>query len=297
MNKLSKNIDNLNPKFLEEWKASRTVISFLDDKLYDLRKYGFSFITALISAEGLIVTYLDPAKNWPDDIKFAVLFVNILMILGLTILDRNFSVIQRATGTRARVLERILNLELSERIGQRYLKANLEHFATGLYGVFVVAVMFLASFIINRSEIYYWLLIVTGIGAIIALIVIRHYTGEKHPYGKMDWTIDRLRCTQGDQIAITLTNLDKKEMLFPASKNEPRVMWEVKEEGETAVASGECGTIKKAINIDPDDSYTWLWSTNNCSGVYRVYRLIRRKDEEELVCMKRKIIVKEKRAV
>ena len=84
-------------------------------------------------------------------------------------------------------------------------------------------------------------------------------------------------------------------MTFVASDAKPKIMWEVREEGETEVVSGENGTIKKVLEIEPGDSYTWLWSTAECCGVYRVYRLtLPEKNKEELVPLKRKIIVKEK---
>lgn len=315
MNKISEKEDEINPNFPKEWEVSRSLLSFFDDKLYDLRKYGFSFITALITAEGLLITYVDPTKNWPVDVKFAVLFVNILLIVALTTIDRNFSVIQKAGASRARVLERTMNLELSEVITQRYKGARLDYFATGLYTVFIVAVMFLAGVILHYSGIYYWVLIVTGLIAIFVSIAIRQYVKVEYPYGEIDWTIDRLRCTQGDIIGITLTNLredrstkdrlsrlvdklrktDLKEdkMTFnPSDDGQAKVMWEVRKEGETKDAAEGLGTLKQTIEIDPGESYTWLWPTDECHGVYRVYRftLTRKK----LVPLKRKIIIKEK---
>ena len=288
MSKISEKSDDINPNFPKEWETARSLLSFFDDKLYDLRKYGFSFITALIAADGFILTTLDPAKAWPDDIKFAILFVNILLIVGLTTIDRNLSVIQKAGASRARVLERAMNLELSEVITQRYRGARLDYFATGLYAVFVVAVMFLASFILDQSGFYYWFLMATGIGAITLLIAIRHYIKVEYPHGKIDWTLDRLGCTEGDKIRITLTNLSKKELPFSAST----VMWEVREEGDTKPISGGHGKIKSDLTIPAGDSCTWLWPTENCCGVYRVYRYTL--TDTNLVPLKRKIIVKEK---
>ena len=237
----------------------------------------------------MLISYFDTTKIWPDDIKFAVLFVNILLIVGLTTVDRNFSVIQKAGASRARVLERIMNLELSEIITLRYRGAKLDYFATGLYTVFVLAVMFLAGVIFDYSGIYYWLLLLSGIIGIVVLIVIRHYYIKvEYPSGKIDWTIDRLRCTKGDQIGITLTNLNSEDETFEAQT----VMWEVRKEGEVTPISEDQGKIKQKLVIPPNDSYTWLWPTENCCGVYRVYRLTLPK--KELVPLKRKIIVKQK---
>jgi hypothetical protein len=48
-----KNIgDNL---FLEEWKQARDVLKSFDDRIHDLRKYGFTFITGLMAVEGILL--------------------------------------------------------------------------------------------------------------------------------------------------------------------------------------------------------------------------------------------------
>ena len=245
----------------------------------------------LIAADGLVIKSL--GTDWSDGVKFAILFVNILLIVGLTIIDRNFTVIQKAANTRAAVLERIMNLELSEIITQRYRSAGLSGFATGLYSLFIVAVMFLSGFVLQTNGIYFALIIASGIIAIVILIGLRHYIKVSYPYGKIDWTIDRLQCTQKDKIGITLTNLDEKELSFEASENSPIILWEVREEGKKGSTYAGRGEIKENLSISPGDSYTWLWKTNN-NGIYRVYR--RTLTDSKLLPLKRKIRVQEKTA-
>lgn len=291
MNEISEKSDELNPNFPKEWEVSRSLLSFLDDKSYDLRKYGFSFITALIAAEGVLLS-LESTNGWPDEIKFAVLLVNILLIVGLTLIDRFFYVIQKATATRARVLERAMNLELTEIITQRYRSARSEVLATVLYLLFIVAIILIGIFTLDAAGVYRGALVAIGISVIAVLIIVRHYIKVDYPHGEIDWTIDRLRCMQKDKVGITLANLSEKEMKFEASEVKPKIMWEVREEGKTTSVSGEYGKITKDLTIEPDDSYTWFWPTGDRTGVYRVYRLTLTKDR--LVPLKRKIIVKKK---
>jgi hypothetical protein len=287
---MSEKDNKINPNFPKEWETARTLLSFFDDKLYDLRKVGFTFITALIAAQGLLSGV--ETEKWPDAIKFAVLLVTILLIVGLTIIERNFIVIQRAGGTRARVLERTINLELSEIIGQRFRSAGLEKFATGLYTFFVFVVLLLGWFTLGSLP-FQLAILAVALLAIAAIFLIRNFITVDYPYGKLDWTIDPLVCTQGDEVGITLTNLDEDQPLkFTATDKATKVMWDIRKEGEQESVSKDQGIIKKDLEIPPNDSYTWLWSTGTCCGVYRVYRAT--KTSEKPVLLKRKILIRKK---
>lgn len=46
---------------MQEWTKTRDVIQILDDKLYDLKKYGFSFITAHLTVQGLLLLFISPS--------------------------------------------------------------------------------------------------------------------------------------------------------------------------------------------------------------------------------------------
>ena len=108
------NIDNTN--HMEEWKQARDVIKSYDEHLHDLRKYGFSFLTALLAAGAILTPAIveSTEAQVPNVVKFAVFSVTLLLIAALHLLDRNYRVFQEAAVTRALVLERRLNIELSE---------------------------------------------------------------------------------------------------------------------------------------------------------------------------------------
>jgi hypothetical protein len=305
---MSEEKGEVNPNFPKEWETARSILSTFDDKLYDVRKYGFGLITTLIAAEGIILTGVT-TTHWPDDVKFTVLLVNILLIAALTIIERNFLVIQKAAATRARVLERTMNLELSEIITQRFHAAGLEIFATGLYTFFVLIVILLGW--VTIETLYLQLAITAaGIFAIAAILLIRNYITIDYPHGELDWTIDRLRCTQGDEVGITLTNLAENPLIFKVTPGKPKVMWLIREEKEQTTASDEekkeleetrtqtpsagQGIITKTLELPPDDSYTWLWSNKICCGVYRIYRRTQKDGVEKLVLLQRKILISKK---
>jgi len=67
--------ENVNFK---EWEVARNVLKEFDDRIHDLRKYGFSFLTALLAAEALLIpgpiAEAAGKAGIPDLIKLAVLF-------------------------------------------------------------------------------------------------------------------------------------------------------------------------------------------------------------------------------
>ena len=48
----------INPYLMKEWEKSRDIMTDLLDHLLNLRKYSFTFITALLSAESFLLPYL-----------------------------------------------------------------------------------------------------------------------------------------------------------------------------------------------------------------------------------------------
>ena len=218
---------------LEEWKSARALLQFFDDKLHDLRKYGFSFVTALLSAEGILLSS-DLARGAPVQAKFAVFFVTLMLILALHLIDKNYRVFEKAATTRALVLERKLNIELSEIITDRYRIEQVNGAVIGVYVLFILCVLILAVYTLlggsgssifalggtptpdvsttkgsANSVIYLAILVVFAI-AVTAYTIwldIRFKTEEKE-----DWTISPLESPIHGEISITVTNLDETSL-------------------------------------------------------------------------------------
>lgn len=281
--------DKRNANFLKEWEIARNVLKDFDAHLHDLRKTGFSFLTALLAAEALIFPVRlaeSGTKILPDETKFAVLLVDLILIVALQLIDRNYQIFQRAAATRARVLERVLNLELTEVISQRYERANVQWYVTAVYLFFVAGVSILGVFALYPNYFYITILLIFAVVAIIAeYLVFKYKVRVRYPYGMMDWTIDRLQCNEGDEIGITLTNLEEKKIKFTKGDT----MWKIVKEGDEKVPL-HTETLDRSIVIPADDSYTWLWTTKGV-GIHRVHRLTRDKDEK-FKPLKRKLRIK-----
>ena len=275
-----KNEAYLNPNYVKEWEISRGILDRFDGYLNDLRKYGFTLITALLALSAFLLPYssqIDPTtglvttSNFPDSVKFVVLLVNLLVIVAATAIDRNYTVFLQAAADRARVLERALNLELTEIIGRRYRSAHGEYVITGLYSFFMIMVLTLGVFVLGHDLNLLLLLLLFVLIAIGAVVVIRTYIRVDYAHGPIDYTLDRLQCTQGDAVAITLTNLEKSDMVIKSDE----ILWEIKGEiSDQEDSPVWTKTADKEIRIGDRDSYTTFWETdkNVGKGIYEVWR-------------------------
>jgi hypothetical protein len=272
---------------LEEWKNARDVLKSFDDYLHDLRKYGFTFVTALLTAESILIptTLLSPDKTVPDPIKFAVFGVTLLLIVALGLIDKNYLVFQDAAGSRALILERKLNLELTEVIADRYATGHVRQNVFLVYLLFTVSVSILGGFVLYPNLIY---IIPLEALAIIAIVLTRrlglHY---KYNY-KEDWTISPLECKKGSTVKITLTNLnlartqlndiDFKELKSEISDRDfwglrvhqpiifqkDEIIWVIENQDSRHKEPRKADHTLKIY-----DSHTWLWETGNVEkGVY-----------------------------
>lgn len=273
--------------FMEEWKIARETIAKFDDHLHDLRKYGFSFITALLTAESLLMPGI---TAFPAEVKVAVLIVTLVLIVAIHLIDRMYQVIQEAVSTRAKILERILNLELTEDIGFRYRTKNLRWYVVGVYTGFTVGVSILGSVILYPNYICTALL---GLAVIAILILIVKFVRADYKYGRIDWSLDRLECRPDEEVGITLTNIGEKEIKYNEKNTKGYRIWEiVREDNPRKVMRTE--KLNRELNLKGGDSYTWILKipSDAKEGIYRLNRRTYRKREGELVPLLRKLRVK-----
>lgn len=232
-----------------------------DDRLHDLRKYGFTFITAFLTGSTILFTtyLLEPNTSFPEgltegipfpaSIKAIILGVTLLLILGLYILDRNYRVFQKAASTRANVLERLLNIELSDVITQRYRLNTVDKFVTALYFIFVFGVGLLATAVLSETPELLLLVYLAAFATSGAIVVLSFDSVlMKFGYGMVDWFLDKTECTQGDEVRVIMTNIGNEP--FPSPQHplkKGEVMWKLVKQCENAnicaadkvVASGE----------------------------------------------------------
>lgn len=240
---LAKDRDN----HLEEWKQARDTLKSFDDRLHDLRKLGFSFLTALFAAGSLLTPAIIPSTSSltpviisstssadsptsvQNIVKSAIFAVTLLLVIALHFLDKNYRVAQEAADTRAVILERELNLELSDIITVRYNRGHVYGHVLWIYIIFTVGVALLGGFILYPD----WLLIIgLAICMIFVLVVVicQHFKltiAYKIPGLKEDWTISPLECTENAQnalVRITLTNItnETKRIETTSLTNKPK---------------------------------------------------------------------------
>jgi hypothetical protein len=286
--------DNGNGSFTDEWKACRGILGDYDGRLHELRKYGFSFLTALLSAESILIpsipSLVASGKVLPDSIKCTVLIVNLMLIVLLRLMDRNYQVFQSAAASRALVRERTLNFELTEVISQRYDDNYVRQYVTVLYGAFTGGVLFLGLSVLDLNYLFMGILGVAWGVALFLILILGRHVKVNYPYGPIDWTIERLECKQGEKVGITLTNLSGK---YPLKFVPSDIMWELKtEDGTPLEKKGTSITLEKPLQINKSDSHTWLLPTEGLEeGVYRVWRIVIVNGHKQLKPLLRKLRV------
>jgi len=245
------------------------VLSEFDERLHDLRKYGFTFITALLTAESILIPSSVEASfqqaGIPDTIKLAVMLATLLLLGGIRLMDKQYRLFQEAAAVRAKIIERSLNIELTDAISFRYKAEKFWKYINWLYYLFGLTTGLLGAVILYPN-----MLAVLGmvIGTEVYVAVITQIDRDQIHLEMKDWTIDRLEVKQGEDVHVTLTNLEEN----PIMCNTGDVVWRIMPQGRCAlcdVAYEE--KSDRTITILGDDSYTWTLHTRDLQpGIYGV---------------------------
>jgi len=186
---------------LYEWNAARAVIERFDGYLTDLRRYGFTLTTSLLSITGLFSS--SPAVGFPPEAKFGVVSSIMVLVVALYFLDANYRYIQRGAVVRARILERALNLDLTSTIEYVLKVSRFEPYFTSVYVGFATSTYVLGVAVLWGSPFLELVLIDVFAGAIVAIYLLS--PGQLK--GLMDWSVDRKVAVAGQPIRITFTSL------------------------------------------------------------------------------------------
>lgn len=257
-------------RYLKEWEIARSVVKGFDELRHDLRKYGFTFIAALLTAESILIP-LSLAEaagkvGVPDGIKLAVMSVTLLLIVAVRLIERNYQLLQAAAAQRALVLERKLNLELTETIMHRYKLGEVWKYEFVLYIAFTLGTLLLGLSILFPSLIFMVFLTLAWGLAVVAIWRIKSFALQ-YEHGFRDWTLDRLEYRQKEKIQVTVTNLGihDDDML---SFRPDDVVFEVRS-FDQKVTMKHLAPFE--VFIGPRDSYTWLFDTAKLPpGLYQV---------------------------
>jgi hypothetical protein len=280
----------------KEWEAARKLLQEFDDRIHDLRKYGFSFLTALIAAESLLIPSSTFAAfgraGMPDIIKLAVMGVTLLLIVTLRVIERNYQLFITCAAQRARILERIMNLELTEIITDRHRGENIPRYETLIYVFFTLGVCLLGSAILFPNTMMILVLIIFILLVLYAIIRLK-YLDITYKRQSMDWTIDRLECEPTDKVRITVTYIKKDDKSAPL-KLGPGVVWKIKTQDNRLIHEE---ITKKPIYLSPEESYTWEWDTKKKEkGMYQVVIPYKELEKERVYDEKKKKFVYKKKS-
>lgn len=276
--------ENIGENELDEWKTIRELVSSYDDRKHELRKTGFSLITSLIAAQGIIIWYhnqnsINNINNVDNLILTAVLGVTIALIFAIAFYEKGYRLYQEAAVQRALLLEKKLNLQLTETISYQFKSWQSRIYEFGVYGIFIGSALALAFLTIPKNNWEYpiTLSILTGVGILAMLflsrdlknnyrlctplsvmieIYLKRFLGwiwgeKKIEDPHLDWSIDPLVCKQGEKVAITLTNLNKDNSIteFVIEKDHPNL-----------------GNLKKDLDLWYDKTKVVFFKCEHVSG-------------------------------
>lgn len=186
---------------MKEWTAARAVIDKFDGYQADLRKYGFTMVTGLLSIAGLFSS--SPTVAFPPSAKLGVIGSILVLIVALSFLDAQYRYLQKGATIRARVLESSLNLDLTGAIAT-YLKAGrFESRYTTLYLGFATGTLVVGFAILWTVPWLVLLLLLVFAAAVAAILLLR----PGRLAGLTDWSVDRKVVNAGDVVRLTYTNL------------------------------------------------------------------------------------------
>lgn len=251
----------------EEWQQARSVLARFDNNLHDLRKYGFSFITGLLTADTLLGQQAANANiTIPNYVKLAVFIVTLGLVCTLKLLDMHYSRFENAASMRAKILEKRLNLDLGGTISFFYDHGALWRFVQYVYLMFIGLTALLALSVL-------WPDIPDVIGLAIASILAAIVVNEIHKWkGKLhteDWSVDKKIAYAGEPIRITWTNLNTDTAIkIPANS----LAWIIRGTGkDEEKLCGESPILARDIILKGElDSYDWLWYADVPPGLYRL---------------------------
>jgi len=160
---------------LDEWKECRATIGRFDGLLVDLRKTGFSFVTAIASGATFFFA-VEKSSPIPESGKFAVFTIIMVLTLTLYVVDRVHQIMQQEAVDLARRLEQDwLRFTITSLLGSKYKRSYAIGLGIGLYWVLLIAIYLASVFTSNECggcQIAMLLELVIGL-AIIEFVVLK----------------------------------------------------------------------------------------------------------------------------
>jgi hypothetical protein len=234
----------------EEWKEVRGIFTRFDGYLNDLRKYGFSVIAALLTA-----TSIEAMLNLDESARFALLILSCAFITALHLFDHNYRQYEKAASKRAKILEPMLNIKISEIISERYHNQSIFLYIPLIYIIFIWITWGLGRAILPTTHYVFWLTLAAVLSTVFIIVITKSLSVNlKHPNSSFeeDWSIDKLFCNVGEPVKITLTNLGTVPITFDKGKN----VFYIRDKKKETIS---CIDAEFKIEINHNNNYSWLW--------------------------------------
>lgn len=150
------------PNPLHEWQECRLTIGRFDGYLADTRKYGFTLVTVLLTANALVT----PSNSAVD--RPAASIVVMVLLLALFMIDNYYWVMLRAAVTRAKDLE-VKHERITWKLSEQAKNSHATDLVLVFYGLFVAiaALIPLVALLSSKPPIA-----VGGVLAVIAAVLV-----------------------------------------------------------------------------------------------------------------------------
>ncbi len=167
--------DKVDDRLFDEWKEARRQITDLDDTLAGLRKYGFTFITALLAADSILgQATVNAVAVISPEVKLAVFISTLILVAGLYATENFYTVVQRGASTRAREIEKHFGKGgLTETISKFYGQKSLWLYIEFLYITFALAAEVLGAIILYPSGLLFGLMTFSTAAVLVFIYALR----------------------------------------------------------------------------------------------------------------------------
>jgi len=153
---------------LDDWKECRTTIGRLDGLLADTRKYGFTLVTVLLTANALVTPH-DPIVD-----RIAASAAVMALIVVLYTIDRYYWILMGAGAQLAGQLEKDLQLRTTTWLRAAAVRTGANPAIASIYYGFVLVAAGVAAVVVwpsGRADAIAWLVGLTA-AALLLLVVL-----------------------------------------------------------------------------------------------------------------------------
>jgi hypothetical protein len=265
-----------NSEWQEEWKRARDIIEKCDERTHETRKLGFTFVSTLLSTETL-VWYKAPGSLAPG-VGFALLLVVLGILFAVRILEKQTQLIQSSAATRARTLELLSSIELTDVLTDRSRRDAWAWYGAALHVLFAGIAIMICLVVSTPPA---WTVASMAAAAIYAGILVRLTLLDITISPGVDLSLDKVTCEVGDAVTIVAFNLHNERRRIAETLRIRRVSPATREQtnfGALAMVDEYCKELiipRKSLGftlefedyLRPHQSFMWQWLADK-AGVY-----------------------------